>query len=246
MPNERDAEFTPGAGLGESEKSQTPGRSGPAGNDERFAAKGRPGASAIPPAKSGTMGSGAPARGGAIEDSGMERTGRSRSDGSGSADSMRGSDGGISPSNLKDRAMDQVEERITAGKSRAVDQLESFADSLRVAKNQMGDNGMSSYVGRAAQQVDDLASFLNQREVSDLVGGVEGFARRQPAAFVGGAFALGMLGARFLKSSRRDLEYGYTPRSGPTIPLDGLEDPARDAVARPDAPGYAPPSMRDG
>jgi hypothetical protein len=34
-----------------------------------------------------------------------------------------------------------------------------------------------------------------------MVRNVEDFARRQPALFIGGAFMLGLLGARFLKSS---------------------------------------------
>jgi hypothetical protein len=65
---------------------------------------------------------------------------------------------------------------------------------------------MSRYILQAADQVDNLAAFLNNRDVGDLLQEVEGFARRQPAVFVGGAFALGVLGARFLKSSQRNVD----------------------------------------
>ena len=44
-----------------------------------------------------------------------------------------------------------------------------------------------------------------------MVTQVEQYARRQPAIFLGGAFALGLLGARFLKSSN--------PQTATTQPL---------------------------
>jgi hypothetical protein len=51
-----------------------------------------------------------------------------------------------------------------------------------------------------------------------LVGDVENFARRQPALFIGGALALGILAARFLKSSSQQgstmRDYGYAPNRG--------------------------------
>ena len=39
------------------------------------------------------------------------------------------------------------------------------------------------------------------------------FARRQPAVFIGSAFALGLVGARFLKSSRQQNEYEFGSES---------------------------------
>jgi hypothetical protein len=42
---------------------------------------------------------------------------------------------------------------------------------------------------------------LRQKDVRELMSDVERFAQRQPTLFLGGAFALGLLGARFLKSS---------------------------------------------
>ncbi|MEX2584341.1 MAG: hypothetical protein WD766_13815 [Gemmatimonadota bacterium] len=147
----------------------------------------------------------------------------------------------------KERATEEVESRISEQKYRAADTLGDVAESLRTAGQQLPtDNGMSRYMAKAANQVDNLASFLNNRDVAELVDDVEDFARRQPAAFIGGAFTLGVLGARFLKSSRDDLaddrfRDGWTTQrtSG------GFDDPTHDAVARPDAPGYAPPDARD-
>jgi hypothetical protein len=82
----------------------------------------------------------------------------------------------------------------------------------------------SQYIERAAEEVDRLASYLDTRNVSEIVHQVEDLARRQPAVFVGGAVAVGFLAARFLKSSERsrnmpDLDRGYpdVPRGGGAI-----------------------------
>src|SRR5690606_33979901 len=94
-------------------------------------------------------------------------------------------------------------------------------------------------------QVDSLASFLDNQDVAELVDNAEDLARRQPAVFVGGAFALGVLGGRFLRSSRRELVDTGVRDHWETDRMTGrVRDPEDDAVGRPNAPGYAAPSDR--
>jgi len=64
----------------------------------------------------------------------------------------------------------------------------------------------------AADRVRQLSDYLRRHEVEDLMDDVEDFARRQPALVLGGAFALGVLTARFLKSSGSSS--GRTSRGG--------------------------------
>jgi hypothetical protein len=54
-----------------------------------------------------------------------------------------------------------------------------------------------------AEQVERLSSYLRERDLRAVRDDVEDFARRQPAVAIGVALGLGMLGARFFKSSRR-------------------------------------------
>lgn len=87
--------------------------------------------------------------------------------------------------------------------------ITSVADSIR----QVGENLSSSnennqvaalagkYGDTLAQQVEKFSSYIDEREIKELVRDVEQFAKRNPLLFVGGAFALGVLAARFLKSS---------------------------------------------
>ncbi|WP_353859546.1 hypothetical protein [Azospirillum formosense] len=87
---------------------------------------------------------------------------------------------------------------------RAADQLGSVANALHKAAEQLNDenNGTAAhYAGQAADRVERVADMLRNSTVDDMVGQVERFARRQPEVFVGAAFAVGFLFARFVKSS---------------------------------------------
>ncbi|KAA0683905.1 hypothetical protein [Roseomonas genomospecies 6] len=87
---------------------------------------------------------------------------------------------------------------------RAADQLGSVANALHKAAEQLNDenNGTAAhYAGQAADRVEQVADMLRNSTVDDMVGQVERFARRQPEVFVGAAFAVGFLFARFVKSS---------------------------------------------
>jgi len=147
----------------------------------------------------------------------------------------------------KEMAAERVQSRVNQQKYRAAGSLSDVASSLRSAGEQLPtDNGMSRYMLTAADQVQHLAEFLENRDVAELMDNVEDFARRQPAAFLGGAFALGVLGARFLKSSRREMRNERLFDKWDSQELTGrIEDPTRDAISRPTAPGYAPPEERN-
>ncbi|MFP5515269.1 MAG: hypothetical protein ACLGJC_19560 [Alphaproteobacteria bacterium] len=87
---------------------------------------------------------------------------------------------------------------------RAADQLGGVANALHKAAEQLNEeNGgvVADYAEQAASRVERVADMLRDATVDDIVGEVEGFARRQPEVFIGAAFAVGFLAARFIKSS---------------------------------------------
>jgi len=119
--------------------------------------------------------------------------------------------------------MGRVRERATAQlstqKDRATDGLGSVAQAVRQSTQHLRDGKhetIAQYVERAADQIDRFSNELKNRDVNQLVNDVQRFARRQPALFVGSAFAIGVVGARFLKSSadnqrqHRNESYGYS------------------------------------
>lgn len=97
----------------------------------------------------------------------------------------------------KDLALSQVKDQ----QKKSAGDLGNVAHALRETSRQLDGNLASPYVDKAADQVERIGDFLKTANLRDITDGVESFARREPALFLGGAFALGILGARFLKSS---------------------------------------------
>jgi hypothetical protein len=118
--------------------------------------------------------------------------------------------------------VDRVRERASAGltnqKDRATDGLGNFAKAVRQSTQQLREqqqDTVAQYVEQAADQIERWSNTLRQKDIGELVEGAQRLARRQPALFIGSAFALGLLSARFLKSSRpedRRHSYGRSER----------------------------------
>ena len=60
---------------------------------------------------------------------------------------------------------------------------------------------VAAYTQGVADKIEQLASALRGRDLPQLARDVEQLARRQPALFIGGAFSVGLIAARFMKSS---------------------------------------------
>ena len=73
---------------------------------------------------------------------------------------------------------------------------------------------MAQFVERAADQIERFSNHLRERDLNDLVGEAQRFARQQPAMFIGSSFAAGMLAARFIKASRPTRSFDDRSYSG--------------------------------
>ncbi len=105
-----------------------------------------------------------------------------------------------------DGAQQKAKSKLEQGKEQAAGQLDSVAQALHKtgAQLQQGDQkAAGEYTAQAADKLEQISSHLRGSSVPQLVGEVEDFARREPTLFLAGAFALGVLGARFLKSSKQ-------------------------------------------
>lgn len=105
---------------------------------------------------------------------------------------------------LAQQARDQVMSQLSSQKEQAAGTLETITNAFRQTGQQLRDNGQGAvggFVEQAADFGDQFAVYLLDRDVNQIVGEVEDFARRQPALFLGTAFAIGFFTARFLKSS---------------------------------------------
>lgn len=120
--------------------------------------------------------------------------------------------------NVAEQAKDLISHTVGDQQEKSAGDLGNVAKALRQTSRQLDGNIASPYVGQVADQVDRAAEFLRTANVKEIVGGVESFARREPLLFLGGAFALGILGARFLKSSSHHADAASSSGERTTIP----------------------------
>lgn len=105
---------------------------------------------------------------------------------------------------LVDRVRETASAQLSTQKDRATDGLGGLARAIRQSTQSLRDNQqetVAQYVEQAADRIDGLSTTLRDRDLTQLVADAEQFARRQPAVFIGASFVLGVLTARFLKSS---------------------------------------------
>ena len=105
---------------------------------------------------------------------------------------------------MVDRMKDRAAAQINSQKDRATDGLGTVAQAVRQSTQQLRDQHhetVASYFEQAADQIERLSQRLRQKDIGSLLGDAQQLARRQPALFIGSAFALGVVCARFLKSS---------------------------------------------
>ena len=106
---------------------------------------------------------------------------------------------------IKDKTNDVLSEQ----RSNLTSGIKDVAGSIRKVAENLEDNDQSSNVGKLtvqygtnfAQSLEKFSSYVEKTNLKDLARDVETFARRQPTLFVAGAFALGLIAARFLKTA---------------------------------------------
>jgi len=117
---------------------------------------------------------------------------------------------------MVDRVKQSATAQLTNQKDRGTDALGSVAQAVRSSTQRLRDehhDAIAGYVEKAADQIETWSRRLKEKDIDELATDVQRLARRQPAVFIGSAFVLGIAGARFLKSSRQQNEYGYGSES---------------------------------
>lgn len=105
-------------------------------------------------------------------------------------------------SNVASQAKEQVNAQFDTRKDKAVETIGNVATAIRETGDKLkGVGPLGDVAGRAADGMEKVADFFEGKQIGDVVRDVERFARREPAIFIGAAFALGLIGGRFLKSS---------------------------------------------
>jgi ElaB/YqjD/DUF883 family membrane-anchored ribosome-binding protein len=98
--------------------------------------------------------------------------------------------------------LSEQKENLTAGLTGIADTLRQVSDNLQKSDepNKIGEI-TAQYGNDFARQIERFSNYLDNADFQDLARDVKSYARRQPALFIGGAFTVGLLLARFLKTS---------------------------------------------
>lgn len=118
---------------------------------------------------------------------------------------------GAVASQVYEKAQDKAETVITEQKKSLAQGLGSVAENIRKfgdtlnsdQSNPIGSTA-AKYGSTVAEQVENLSHYIERGDFRTFASDLQSFARRNPTAFVAGAFGLGLLAARFIKSSPRN------------------------------------------
>ena len=137
---------------------------------------------------------------------GMSSTGETGSSGGGMASQATEALG-----QATDQAKSTATSKVSEQKDKAAEGLGSVAQAFTQVGDQLRSENptIAGFADSAADRLQQLAGTLGTKDVTELMDDVEQFARRQPAMFLGAAFALGVVGARFLKSSSPSSSASY-------------------------------------
>jgi Sec-independent protein translocase protein TatA len=116
-----------------------------------------------------------------------------------------------------EQAKHKARTAATTQKDVAAQHMGGFAHALNTASEDLRESGQeltAEYVRKAAGGLEHVSDVMRERDVDQLLGTVEDFARRQPVAFLGAAVMAGFGIARLMKSSA-DRRHGAAASVGP-------------------------------
>lgn len=129
-------------------------------------------------------------------------------------------------SSVADKAASTIEEQkagLTGGLTSAAETVRRVSGTISEGDSQ---GGVSEYAARytetAAQKLEDAAQYFDRTDLKGIARDVESFARRNPAIFLGTAFALGVLAARFIKSGPSPLAIDTAMSDAPELSPAGM------------------------
>ena len=125
-----------------------------------------------------------------------------------------GPDNGAQSPSVADQVKDQVTKAADGQRGAIADQLDDLAQATHKSAQQFagGQDWLASAIERGSTELSSLATSLRGNDINALLGQVQSFAQRQPAAYFGAAFAAGFALARVGKVVAGDLTSADLPK----------------------------------
>jgi ElaB/YqjD/DUF883 family membrane-anchored ribosome-binding protein len=131
-------------------------------------------------------------------------------------------------SELREQGSARLRDQFDQRSSQAGSQMRSLAKALRRSGDELGSDGTggtaTQLTGKAADRIERLGGYLEQRGGDELMRDIETFARRRPWMLAGIGMLAGLAGARFMKASSEERSGEYRRMSsqwsnGPQVPV---------------------------
>jgi gas vesicle protein len=105
---------------------------------------------------------------------------------------------------IVEQAKQRGEEYVEQNKERAAQRIGGVGETIRQSAERLekeNDPNIAHYTRLVAEKLEGAASFIRERDLTQLRQEGEDIARRHPAAFFGGMFVAGLAVSRFFKAS---------------------------------------------
>lgn len=108
-------------------------------------------------------------------------------------------------SQVTDQAKHAAQSQLSVRKDQTAHGLNTVASAVQDMGDKLRQNSQTSsyaqFTDQAANQIQRFSGYLRNHDVREIVDQAEDWMRRDPMIALGGAFVLGLVAARFLKSS---------------------------------------------
>ncbi len=119
---------------------------------------------------------------------------------------------------LKEKAGSQVKSMMAERKGQLTEKLNALAGALRNAsgqlRNQESGKFIAGFVDNFSDKIERASSFLNERDIDELMNTGKTVIRQRPVLALAGVFAAGFICARLLKSTGRPAMAGWRKSGG--------------------------------
>ena len=117
-------------------------------------------------------------------------------------------------SQVQQQATSQINEKKKSAAddlSKVADAVKQFGQSLTGEQSGPIARYAAEYGDKAAQNIQRFTTYIREQDPKQLLDDVQSFGRRRPALLLGGAFLLGLAGARLIKSSMNAASQSFKP-----------------------------------
>lgn len=120
---------------------------------------------------------------------------------------------------VADNVKSDIKGRADSAKSTVADEVADVANALRAAADKTRDGSpQERTMGQIAESLADASEAIRGKDFSEMVSGVNDFARRNPAIFLGAAALIGFTAARFGKASTQSANASVRPPAASGTP----------------------------